>query len=444
MTDKNPDATSASNAPNDVSSEIPDHAALEAAVRQSTRRSLPAPAASAKAHSIKTGAERKDNKTVIVYGKAQVMAVFANLDGNYTVKGYGERSHKGFGDFFLGMDASDEYDLQSRDINKAIQSITAEEGFALGLEGGRAAYGTANGGATKGGTSLFGQMFSFLRKASKTKASKTKEAEKRVEESSVDMLAAVATTLFGIPDGDLIITGPPRHDQGAPSRCPGDFNMVSGSLFKPEPEAGVAYLGKEQGKLLAKQTATLVARLRAAKTPPPGRLTRVLFDTIPPEDDDRLVRTLIGTMMGLLPTIQFNLVAVMTGLEGSGEIPRLRAKIAALGADPSYEQVHGMLKSAVYKAMQQEPTPEEVWRIAAHDHVISGETDVEVKKGDMVVVSIERATNADIKKKIEDISPIFGGLRTGRGRRPIHGCPGYAMAMGVIYGAVTVILQQPD
>ena len=467
MTDENPDAT---DVPNYVSPDDPGHPAFVAAVRDVRRRSLPppperaasapvaaasrapsvpvaaaviigGPAASADAHPIRTGAVRDDAaKEVFVYGKAQVMAVFANPDGNYTVTGYGERSHKGFGEFFLGLDAGDEYERQSRDINAAIQSITAEEGFTLGLDGARAAYRTLNGAAAKGGTSLFGRIAGMFRSAPKPKP-------QAAEDVSTQMLAAVSKTLFGIPDEDLIVTGPIRFSPGAPGHCPGDFAVVSASLFKPEPKPEVAGFGAYLGGLLARQTATVVARLRAAGTPPPGRLTKVLFDTIPPEEDDRLVRTLIGAMMGLLPTVDGNLIKVMNGLQENGQIPGLKRRIAALGAEPGYEQVKGVLKSAVYRAMQQDPVPEEVWRIAAHEHVISGDMPVRVKKGDKVVVSIESATRADLEKGeegIEDVSPIFGGLKTGKGRRPVHGCPGHAMALGVIYGTVAVILQQPD
>ncbi|MFT6228674.1 MAG: hypothetical protein ACJARE_003092 [Paracoccaceae bacterium] len=443
MTDENPDATKATNHLNLLNADIITLDDIIAAGESVSRRSLPPPAASAAGapvaaasraamDPIKVGASRdEDKKRVVVDGKAQVRAVFANLGNNYTVKGYGERSRKGFGDFFLGMDAGPERDSQSHDINKAIQSITAEEGFTLGLKATRAAYDTLDDEATNDRT--------WLEQVSDTFKRAPMHAFDAV---SSYMVAAVTKDLFGIPDGELIVTAPSRSNLTAPSCCPYDFKVVSASLFKPDPDPDVVSGGPYLGQLLAKQTATLVARLRAAKTPPPGRLMQVLFDKIPPVEDDRLVRTLIGTMMGLLPTIDGNLIEVMNGLQKNGEIPGLKAKIADMGTELSYDHVRDLLKPAVYKAMQQIPVPEAVWRIAAHDHVISGEKQVVVKKGDMVVVDIASATNADLKDNIADVSAIFGGLRTGKGKRPTHACPGYEMAMGIIYGAVAVMLQR--
>jgi hypothetical protein len=452
------DHSDATDAPTSSASAAIDRAAIDAAVRDCRRRSAsvhdapayeaaamveeaaPVPAAArvaeAPGHPVKVGAMRVDDRRVFVHGKSQVMAVFANPDGNYSVKGYGDRSQKAFGAFFLGMDAGAEYDRQSRDINAAIESITAEEGFALGRDGARAALQALNGGAGGGG-SFLGRLIGLFRSAPKAPA-------RPVHDVSTLMLAEVTKALFGIPDGDLIVTGPPGFHPHAPSLCPGDFAPVSGFLFRPDPGDGLAFAGPALGKLLAAQVGTLVARLRAAGTPPPGRLTRVLFDTIPPEEDDRLVRTLIGTMMGLLPTIDGNLIEIMNGLRESGEIPALKAEIAALGANPGYDRVRGALKPAVFAAMQKKPVPEEVWRVAAHDHVISGDNPVAVKKGDMVVLSIESATRADLAAGTADVSAVFGGMRKGKGRRPTHGCPGYAMAMGIIFGAVAVILNETD
>lgn len=487
MTGSNPDANKAIKAPKPIGPNDPDYADVVAAVAETRRLSQPVPSAAAgpapsrgrpaaamimrddapvaaasrqdrpvaaasrerppvaavsaaAAHGIATGAARVNEKRIVVDGKAQVMAVFANPDGNYTVTGYGERSSKSFGDFFLGMDAGPEYDRQAADINAAIQKITVEEGFDLGRDGARAAYKTLNGGKAESGGSLLGRIFGAFRSAPVAGPAPA------VDVVSSHMLADVTKALFGIPDEKFIVTGVIGDTEVSrpPSACPADFTPLSASLFWPDPGPRLARGGEVLGQLLAYQTAQLVAKLRATGAPPPGRLTKVLFDTIPPEDDARLVRTLIGTMMGLLPTINGNLVEVMNKLHADNEVPALRAAIARLGADPSYAAVYDILKPLVYAAMQQNPVPKEVWRIAAKDHVISGETEISVKKGDMVVVSIKKATKADHKKKVVDVSAIFGGMRTGKGRRPTHGCPGYAAAMGIIFGALSVILIQDD
>jgi hypothetical protein len=58
----------------------------------------------------------------------------------------------------------------------------------------------------------------------------------------------------------------------------------------------------------------------------------------------------------------------------------------------------------------------------------------------MIIVSIENATREDLSAGIQDVSAIFGGDRSAT-PQPLHGCPGFAVSMGLLYGAVTAMLQ---
>jgi hypothetical protein len=181
------------------------------------------------------GAERSADG-VLVYGKKEVMSVFANVDGNCTVKGYGARSAKCFGEFFLSLDDGPEYRKQSSAINAAISALTGPDGFRMGLEHTRAALAVPS------------------------------DPPKKTEDVSTDMLAGVAAELFGIPDGELITagkTGLHTLDHGV---CPGDCAPLSGYIFRPEPDEMITRYGPIPGHLLLKQTKTLIARAQ----PRPG------------------------------------------------------------------------------------------------------------------------------------------------------------------------------
>jgi hypothetical protein len=169
-------------------------------------------------------------------------------------------------------------------------------------------------------------------------------------------------------------------------------------------------------------------------------LTQVPFDTFPPAQDDLLCRTLVGVMMGLLPTADGNFVAAYDELHGSGDFITARDAIMALGDGVDFDGARAVPAGPVCAAVQEGPQPEAVWRTAAKDHFIGDTNPVAVKAGDMIIVSIENATREDLSAGIQDVSAIFGGDRSAT-PQPLHGCPGFAVSMGLLYGAVTAMLQ---
>jgi hypothetical protein len=84
------------------------------------------------------------------------------------------------------------------------------------------------------------------------------------------------------------------------------------------------------------------------------------------------------------------------------------------------------------QAMQMQPTPDFIWRLAAKDHVLGT---VQVKAGDMIYLSIVQATQEDLRRGSNDVCPIFGGDRS-KDPHPIHCCPGFEMGFGILLGIV--------
>lgn len=351
---------------------------------------------------------KRTKEGVLVYGKDRVMDVFLNAEGNYSVTGYAKRSEKAFGDFFLGKDAGPEYDAQAGHINKAIMSITLEDGFAAGVTATEAVLSTLEGDPP--------------------------DPSKLVD----GMLAEVCRPLFGIPDGHLIVSGSMEFHLFGPCRCPGDYTPLSGYIFLPDPGVFINLAGRHLGKMLKQETLQFIKDLRKADKPPEAPLTRVLYETIPPEQDDLFARTLVGIMMGLLPTTEGNLEQVLKSMHSDGSYFALAKRIQDLPDPLDPDAAIKILREPMYRAMQAAPMPPAVWRTAVKDHMIGP---VAVRKGDKVDVSIKDATMEDLKGGKADVEAIFGGLRTSNHPCPLHSCPGFDLAVGIMFGTLTTVMK---
>ncbi len=351
---------------------------------------------------------RRTKDGILVYGKDRVMEVFLNAEGNYSVTGYANRSERAFGDFFLGMDAGPKYDAQASNINKAIMSMTLEDGFAAGV------------------------------KATKTVLASLEGSPPDPSDLVDGMLAEVCRPLFGIPDGHLIISGSLEFHLLGPCRCPGDYTPLSAFIFLPDPEFPIKLLGPYLGRMLKRETLEFVKDLRKAGKPPEAPLTRVLYQTIPPEQDDLFARTLVGVMMGLLPTTEGNMEQVLKSMHGDGSYFELAKKIQALPEPLDADAVVAILRDPMYRAMQASPMPPAVWRTAAKDHMLGP---LAVRTGDKIDISIKDATAEDLKNGKADVDAIFGGCRSSEHPCPLHSCPGFELAIGIMLGTLATAMK---
>jgi len=125
------------------------------------------------------------------------------------------------------------------------------------------------------------------------------------------VLADICRVWFGLPDEISVVLGNIRFNSTPPARCPGDYVFPSNYIFSPDPDDNATQLGQAQGQLLRKAVNDFVGRRRAK--PPGGTISGSLFREFPnPADDDFLARTIVGIMIGFLPTVQFNLISVVS------------------------------------------------------------------------------------------------------------------------------------
>lgn len=344
-----------------------------------------------------------------VNGAALVRQVLLDAANNYSVCGYAERMEKAFGLIFLGRDATDpEYAAQSAAAVAAIGAITEQVAFTRALDATRAVLQPLGGQATFD-----------------------------MKDVSNQVLAAICTKWFDIPDGDSVVASG-SFWPFKPGKCPGQFGPPSGYIFQPDPGFLVKLFGKMDGRLLRTEVAKFVARQRLAGTPPGGDISKVLFAAFPnsPAQDDLLTRTLIGVMMGFLPTAQGNLMAVAKAWEGQ-VFADLRTAFLAHPEPDLYLRANQVIRDPMIAAMQGEPMPPAIWRTALRDHMLGS---IQVRAGDRLCINIDSATREDHAAGVSDPIPIFGGDRS-LAAPPTHACPGYQAAMGVLLGTLAGMLE---
>ena len=342
-------------------------------------------------------------RDIEINGKQLVMQVLQDAAGNYSVSGYAGRMTDSFGLIYLGLDKTDpEYARQSAASNRAIGQITEQDAFQRAYD------------ATVAVMQRLGDGSDF-----------------DIKDVSDEVLAEVCKLWFDVPDGRYVKASG-SYLPFAPGSCPGQFGPPSGFIFQPQPNCILGYLGKADGQLLKREVAKFVAAQRQSGNAPNGVLSRALFAAFTPAEDDLLTRTLIGVMIGLLPTVQGNLLAVMEGWQDGGQYNTLRQQFTSNPEPDLYTRAVAVIRPGLISAMQAAPVPPAIWRTALRNHRLG---DIDVEAGDRLFINLDSATKEDLAAGIADPYPIFGGNRR-QNPHPTHACPGFQAGMGVLLGIV--------
>jgi deferrochelatase/peroxidase EfeB len=360
---------------------------------------------------------------VLVCSKQLVEEVFANAAQRYTVSGYNGRLARSFGEIYLGLDAGPAYRARADAANKAIMGVTMQQAYASAYK------------------HTAGQL---SRLAVPIKVGEHLDVE--VKDIVDQALADFCAEWFGLPDGSHVMPGGWHWRSDKFPTCPGHFHSPSRYTFQPQPGDETRRVGEEHGSLLKQQVLQFVRTVRN-DAQRQGVLGAQLFTAI--GDDAQLATTLIGVMMGFLPTVDGNLRSVLYEWVSEQSLwehqAELRAQRDASTVMPTLEMARGVLAKPLLRSMQRCPVPELVWRTALSAHVLgTGSHSVEIRPGDLIVVSIVSAMQEDLLAERLDPFPVFGGNRkppsTTAGLHPTHACPGYDMAMGVMLGFLAALL----
>ncbi|MDN3918907.1 Dyp-type peroxidase [Roseateles violae] len=355
---------------------------------------------------------------VLVGEAARVMEVFRDRGQRYSVAGYGERMEKSVGRGFLGMDEDGGHREQAPGVNAALEAIGEPEAFD-------AAYRIAKALLTALTQGALAQRPATLQQ----------ETPIDLELLSEQVLARLCTTWFGLPDGRAM-WGPEFHPAGEPpaGRCPRDFFAVSRYVFGPHPSPLVEQGGMLKGQALLHSVRQWLAS--GAARPP---LTQAIVKALQPladssQDADLIARTLTGVMLGFPPTTHGNLLSCLGAWVLSRKLWDLQQDWLPEAPD-RYAQAAAVLRPSMVGTLVKMPTPAMVWRRARVAHRLA-QVDLEV--GDTLIVGIASATQ---QNPGEHYAMFGGDRRDAIQPAPLHACPGYAMAMGVMQGVAAALLE---
>jgi len=370
---------------------------------------------------------------VLVGSATLVNDVFMNRGGLYysveghsgpSVEGYKQRMARSIGENYLGLDddgPTSRYQRESGSTNTELMSHGLEGAFAVAR------------GVTD--TVIARILASF--------PGRRAELDLRTMISD-NVLAGLSKAWFGLPDDDPALGVPGHVKSGGwnwdsnPERpsCPGDFTSPSRYIFSPDPSDAVKSYAERHGQFLQAAVRAYVTVMRQKLGGLPD-ISKAMFDAIPEAENDRLARTIIGAMMGFLPTVDGNFRSVMHQWLSDRSLWRLQSNLVFSGGASPYERAIDALLVPLMRAMQRSPVPYGVWRTAKVEHMLGN---VRVQAGEKIVVGIISATQEYLVAKRHDVFPVFGGDRRIPGA-PTHACPAYNMGMGALLGMISGLLE---
>lgn len=365
---------------------------------------------------------------VLVGTQAGVDEVLRRAD-LYTATGYLERMRFSFGPIFLGADAGaadGRYEDESAFIVDEIRRLPADATFERAR-------------------TLTQLRLEHLRDVTIDAARKTGDLRWRltfdVRELLDDLLGHFCEDWFGILSGP----GQPfdwggldasldAHDR---SRNPGHFASPSRYFFQPHPNADVARVGEAHGQALRRDMQALLdANAPATANAPLVQAVRA--NPLAATDKGYAARTLVGVVMGFVPTVDGTLRRILAEWLREGSFWRLRGRRPAFAG---HADATRFMWADFVRGIQMRAAPELLWRTAAADHVMgSGEHAVCVQAGNRVVAGLLSATQANWAGGSHDFIAVFGGDRKAASA-PTHACPGTDAALALMMGFFAALLE---
>ena len=396
---------------------------------------------------------------VLVAERALVDQVLADPQRCYTATGYLPRMHRAFGPIYLGLDAG----MPGQDYERASAACNAA---IMGLHHWRdakhhGAYELARNAVQDALTDLVEQA----KQQALQDGEPTWELTIEWRELIDPVLVALCEAWFGLSEESPAAGRPPflrrggfRWDwqPGQPPRYPGHFIAPSRYFFQPRPGEVAARVGAEHGQALhAAVLPFLRAQEAAVAATPVGRAVLCAATASGTTDFDFAARTLIGAVMGFVPTVDGMVRRLLAEWAREGTLWALRARHAGHAA-ADLGEARQRLDRDVVAAMQLRPVPEMVWRQATRTHALGGAPQhrVVVQPGDLVVAGLVSATQQALAEGLSGapladgrpgpgLQPAFGGDRWAVGA-PTHACPGAPAAMAVVYGLLAALVETPQ
>jgi hypothetical protein len=257
------------------------------------------------------------------------------------------------------------------------------------------------------------------------------------------VLGHLATEWFDIPDGSLIESGPPPPQDEGKLYCPFHFLAPSRYVFSsPNPRRAVEEVGGASGRGLLAKTRKFVEERREQERRTGSRglkgpISLALFRAIH-DDDDRLARVLVGLVFGFVPTVHGNALSIFAQWLGDETLWRVQQALSGTGGPSLFERAKRAVKEPMKRAMLSKPVPPLLHRTVTKATTLGR---VFLEPDDRVVIGMPGVTQEILERGETNVAAVFGGDRRHDSNHPTHACPGYDLAMGVLLGILTSVLE---
>jgi Dyp-type peroxidase family len=366
---------------------------------------------------------------VLIAERGRVDDALLNVGGNLSVKGYLPRMHDSFGEIYLGLDAQDPaYQRDSVACNDAIIGLDKEAAFKKARES-----------TAKALQALVDEAKGYAQDDGETSWDLTLDVRELVD----PLLADFCEEWFGLStDGDFFSRSGYRWDwkEGQPPNYPGHFLAPSRYFFQPRPREEVEKIGKSHGVALKSAMTKFLRDRDDKKIQIKAPVARAILNSKPGQDRDFAARTLVGAVIGFVPTVNGNILRILNEWLREGNLWALRARLDGTAAT-GFLDACNRLRTDFIPAMQLRTAPEVLWRTATVAHTVGeGPHEVEVKCDDVVVISAISATQQSLQQGTSELYQAFGGNRKAASH-PTHACPGLDPALAVMLGFFSALVE---
>ncbi len=366
----------------------------------------------------------------VLVGSADLaMQVFRDPD-RYSVRAYWERMRQSLGVLYLGMDP------KPRRIWACVgdDERALDERYTAAVESGQHARLSAVPNAWLAG---IGREAAFERARAETRTWLQVHDGTPIDyrELAKDVLAELSWHWLALPDDFHMQRGGARRN--GPT-CPEDFLAVARYIFAPNPNEVVRDEAIEKGKKLLLAARHYVAEALQGDWVRENTLFAALVEaSSDAPDPEAIAQTLVGAVHGLVVPTSSNFVSVLYGWIESEMLWRLQQSLdwsRRRSGVSDFERATAVLEGALVATMQANPIPSLLHRTAVRGGRIG---DVRFEAGRRVVISVYSAAQGQPPDRTD---VLFGG-DYGVGEAPVHACPGRNMAIGILLGMATAVLE---
>lgn len=366
---------------------------------------------------------------VLVGTRELAKHVLLDAHDRYSIVGQHARMKECFGSIYLGLDdtSDGEYWRLSRRINTAIMDLVPAVSFERAKHAAQQRLALIQRGA---------MALAGLGKAERFDSSF--DGREVVDE----VLAVLAEDWFGLQNAPQFQRGGVDWSwrKGDRPSYPGHFTAISRYMFQPHPSATVRALAQDYGAALR-----VAMREFVETVPPSGVLAAVISeDPAYAGQHDLIGRTMVGVLMGFIPTVAGAILNTLREWLTDGTFWRLRAEVLALGRPLAFEEARDRLRPPMNEALTARPMPPQLWRSAvAADTLGSGPHAVAVAPGERIIIGTGSCLQQGwLDGEDHDSRLMFGGKRT-VDPHPTHACPGYHAAIAAMVGTLSAFLELP-